>query len=40
MPTCIEEMGFKELDDLDVGWFMKQPEWETAHLLFRLEDAA
>jgi hypothetical protein len=39
LPTSVQEIGFKEANDLDVDWFMKLPEAETDHILFRLEDA-
>jgi hypothetical protein len=38
LPNSIQEIGFKELNDLDVDWFMELPEAETDHILFRLED--
>jgi hypothetical protein len=38
LPTSIEEIGFKVPGDFDTDWFMEQPEGETAHILFRLED--
>ena len=38
LPNSIEEIGFKESDDLDVDCFMELPEAETDHILFRLED--
>ena len=38
LPTSIQEIGFKEPNDLDVDSFMELPEAETDHLLFRLED--
>ena len=38
LPNSIQEIGFKELNDLDVDWFMELPEAETDHMLFRLED--
>ena len=38
LPNSIQEIGFKEPDDLDVDWFMELPEAETDHILFRLEE--
>lgn len=38
LPNSIQEIGFKEPNDLDVDWFMELPEAGTDHLLFRLED--
>ncbi|RZJ87905.1 MAG: hypothetical protein EOO60_11705 [Hymenobacter sp.] len=38
LPTSLEEISFKVPGDLDMDWFMEQPEGETAHILFRLED--
>lgn len=38
MPTSVEEIGFKEPDDFDIDWFMEQPEGDTDHILFRLEE--
>lgn len=38
LPNSIQEIGFKEANDLDVDWFMQLPEAETDHILFRLED--
>lgn len=38
LPNSIEEIGFKEPNDLDIDWFMELPEGEADHILFRLED--
>ena len=38
LPNSIQEIGFKEPNDLDVDSFMELPEAETDHILFRLED--
>ena len=38
LPTNIEEIGFKQLNDFDIDWFMESPESEEDHILFRLED--
>ncbi|TDN39134.1 hypothetical protein E4631_24125 [Hymenobacter sp. UV11] len=38
LPNSVQEIGFKEVNDLDVDWFMQLPRAETDHILFRLED--
>jgi len=38
LPNSIEEIGFKEPDDLDPDSFMLQPEDVASHIIFRLEN--
>ncbi|GAB2715024.1 hypothetical protein GCM10011495_39540 [Hymenobacter frigidus] len=38
LPNSIEEIGFKEPEDQDPDSFMEQPEDESSHIIFRLEN--